>query len=760
MKLRDRVSGTLREPSGPVLLGQWLVESGDNLGCSLNGSVVEDGDVLVPDPMGRWTLADDSASAKGRFFPDAMLEDQDAEALLQIGSLLRESPKAEAGWQEWCMTSPLAPGLDKAVKENPLEDKIEDELHHLEEVCRKPRTHIRLETERTLVARARRIDPRAPAWLAAHTEDWEHRRIVGIQPSRILAHVREEDWNLYENRVAARLVDHLATWLRRRIGEVRRVLNDIFVRLAEYQVSAEGSRHRMRRIFDLWGEAWEASHGKDAAERTLRRLERLLYRILGLMHSPLYRNVPREAQVPRSLRSTNLMVNDTNYRGVGRLWHCWSKLAPGAMSPAQLYRRHQAVQRAFGAWCMLVLVRASQQLGLDAVDEDLEVPIRPGCCVRLASGHRIEWMMDGTVGIADHTNTVVRFVPLAHPIELAPEREALAARVAPLVESAAGNAGWTVVLHPAVPGTPRHVPLSSVGDPPAPSTSGTIDFVRVSPFSLESVERVARAVRWATLAPRMLAYPPAVRTPPKEIRDAIGPWLQQRGSTTWNIVRPLRQEERARLALERQVAAARANRDDLAAQRQAADDELRRVRGDRRGMAELNRQKRELLAPLQEAEDLVRRLEEFGEDLARAERDLAGIMVCPVCHASAEFTPRAEGCFVTRCRADGCETTWELRGDPPTGERIPVLLPGGVRATKWPRAAAPQWVDEVLGCDVLAIPVVEDDGTIAFRPPRTTATTFAEAVTGSAVTTIDGTPSPELGAASPRPLERRERGRL
>jgi hypothetical protein len=165
---------------------------------------------------------------------------------------------------------------------------------------------------------------------------------------------------------------------------------------------------------------------------------------------------------------------------------------------------------------MLVLVRACGQLGIEAVDEDLEIPIQPGCCVRLTSGHRIEWQKDGTLGIADRTSTVVRFVPLAHPIELAQERAALAARVAPLVGAAAGNAGWTVVLHPAMPGTPRHVALSSVGDPPSRRTSGTIDFVRVSPFSLKSVERVARAVRWATMAPRMLAFPPpAVRTRPR-----------------------------------------------------------------------------------------------------------------------------------------------------------------------------------------------------------------------------------------------------
>jgi hypothetical protein len=557
--------------------------------------------------------------------------------------------------------------------------------------------------------------------LAAHTEDWEHRRITGVQPSRILAQVREEEWNLYENRVAARLVDNLATWLRRRIAEVRRVLDDIFVRLAEYRVTADASRHRMKRIFNLWGEAWEESHGKEAAEQTLSRLEKLLYRILGLMDSPLYRNVPRAAQVPRALRGTNLLANDASYRGVARLWHQWSDMAPQALSPAQLYRRHQGVHRGFDAWCMLVLVRACNQLGLDAIDEDQEVPIRPGCSIRLASGHRVEWLKDGTLRVMEGGDTVVRFVPLAHPIELAQDRSAVATRVAPLVQSVSGSVGWTVILHPAMPGTPKYAELSSVGYPPAPSTTGMIDFVRVSPFSLESVERVARAVRWATMAPRMAAYPPPVKAPPREIGDVIGPWLEKGSLATWSLTRPPHPDERTRLALDRQVLGARTKRDRLVAQRQAVDEELRRVRGDRREMSDLNRQKRELLAPVQEAEALVRQIEEFAEDLARAEHELVGLTICPVCHASAEFTPRAERCFVARCSSDSCETTWELRSQGASGERIPILLPGGTRPTKWPRAVPPQWVDEILGCDVLAVPAVDEEGTMVFRPPRTTA---------------------------------------
>ncbi len=139
-------------------------------------------------------------------------------------------------------------------------------------------------------------------------------------------------------------------------------------------------------------------------------------------------------------------------------------------------------------------------------------------------------------------------------------------------------------------------------------------------------------------------------------------------------------------------------------------------------MAELNRRKSELLVPLQEAENLVKQLEEFGADLTRAEGEISALMTCPVCGAPGEFEHRDQDCFETRCSSDGCETVWGLRTHPPSSGRIPYLVPGGISTTKWPRVAQPQWVDDILGCDVLAVPAVEEDDTVLFRPPRKTPT--------------------------------------
>ena len=727
MSFVDRITGRSMErlPSERTLFGRWLLASGDGAGQgTLNGQPAGIGDALAPDAAGGWALRrpGDAIPVRGRFFADALPGEQDAAALLQLGRMLRDPEKAKGGWLEWRDTSPLAPGLDEAVKPHVLEDRIENELEHLVAVCRNPRTHIRMETERVLVARARRIARDAPAWLASHTEDWEHRKIIGIQPRRILAEIREEQWDLYENRVAVQLVDNLVIWLRRRVAEVRRILDEVLTRMEEFSGAPSGSRHRAERIYRLWGEAWDSGNRQGIAERTLRRLERLLYRVLGLMDSPLYRRISGHARTPRGLRMTNLFRSHDDYRGVARLWHEWSRAAPRTLSPGELHEQRQELHRSFDAWCMLVIVRACSQLRLEpSENEDREPEIRPGRAIRLDKDHRIEWESTGAIALADNDRVLVRFVPLIHALEHARTREAVTARVASLVEAAAVAPHWTIILHPAVPGGPPHDTLAGIGNPPCPRATGAIDFIRVSPFSLDSVERVSRAIRWATLVPRMLAYPPALQSIPEpELNRAS--WLDKRGESRWAVVRMPRPDEMSQGKIERRLSKARDHLEHLKRKREEVENELRRVRDDRRRRSELNRAKKNLLEPLRNAESCVERWEEFERDFEKACAGIAALSKCPACGKDAEFEAREHGCLAVRCRTDSCRARWELRHDPDTKSRIPVFLPGdfdsmisGVPQT----ASASQWVDEVFGCDALAVPIHHDDDGIGFLPPRT-----------------------------------------
>ena len=727
MSFVDRITGESVDqlPSERTHFGRWLFAPDDGSGpMRLNGQPAGDGDVLAPNPAGEWTLQrpGDSGPIRGRFFPDALPDEQDVTALLQLGGMLREPEKAKGGWLEWDETSPLAPGLDEVVEPHPLEDCIETELDHLVAVCRKPRTHIRMEAERVHLARARRIARDAPAWLASHTEDWDHRTITGVQPHRILAEIREERWDLYENRVAVRLVDNLVIWLRRRIAEIRRVLDDILTCMEDFGVSTSGSRHRTERICRLWGEVWDAGSRRDIAERTLKRLERLLYRVLGLMDSPLYRRISRHAQTPRGLRMTNLFRNHDHYRGVARLWHEWSRAAPRTPSSRELHDRHQNLHRSFDAWCMLVVIRACSQLKLaPSEDEDLESEIRPGGVIRLDKGFRLEWKRIGAVTLADEDRVLLRFVPLIHVLECARTRAAVTARVTPLAEAATAAAHWTIVLHPAISGRPPYDALAGVGNPPAPTTTGAIDFIRVSPFSLDSVERVSRAIRWATLVPRMFEYPPALQTLP-DPELAREPWIDKRDDR-WAVVRMPQPNEASKQEVEMRLVEARERQERLTKEREEIQNQLRQSRGDRRRMGDLNRKNRNLLDKLRNAESDVERWEKFERDFKRACDIVAILSKCPACSEDADFEAREHDCFATSCRSDSCRAQWELRHDPDTQSRVPVFWRRGFEgmiANELLSGPMPRWIDidDAFGCDLLAVPKVGGDGKVDFLLPR------------------------------------------
>ena len=73
-------------------------------------------------------------------------------------------------------------------------------------------------------ARCKRPSARAPQTLAARSEDWERRTLWGIRPRRVLGLVRDELFDIYENRVAVALVDYLDRALLLRLRSVRRVV--------------------------------------------------------------------------------------------------------------------------------------------------------------------------------------------------------------------------------------------------------------------------------------------------------------------------------------------------------------------------------------------------------------------------------------------------------------------------------------------------------------------------------------------------------
>ncbi len=701
-------------PNEPTLLGRWLLDP-DNEIIEQNGSPVKSGDFLIPGIDGRWSVVEaaNGSPKRGDFILDFLPDQQDINALQALGGILLDSKKAAEGWLGWCSTSPLAPHLDQAITGHPFEDVIEKEIDHLDAVCCRPQTHIRIEADAVLVSKARKLDRNIYTRLATHTEDWLHRKITGVQPRRILAQIREEQWDLYENRISVRLVDHLTQWLRQRIRKVKRVRDDIFARIEDYNINQGINWRRSHRLCALWGESFEYGSGKDQADQTIIRLETLLYRTLRLMDSVLYRTIPRRVPASHILRMTNLFSNHDHYRGVARLWHAWSQHATQkVLSPSAHYREYQHLLRGFNAWCMLLIIRALDQIEIEASDDELEYTISPSSVVHLKSGHSLEWHPHEILMLSKEGIALVRFIPLLHALS-SQKPNFLKECIAKLAQEIVGIQPWTIILHPAIPHSPDADLISNIGiHPPQPNITGAIDFIEVSPFSLDSVERVARAIRWAILVPKFLSYPPRIPSVPTEYITQFPNKLRQYDNS-WILIQGINMNEMKNI--EDDTDKAERIYSEKQEERERIDDELRQVRGNRDRMRELNIQKRVLLPIIAENKLIYKQLFTFKESLKDALSIIEYLQKCPICGQKSSLYFHEKNCFEVTCSDNKCMATWGLRYDPELRVRIPFMLPGN---TTVPNDYLPQRVDDIFGCDILAVPTVNQNGELEFLPPR------------------------------------------
>lgn len=294
LRVVDRLSGVAGEPGdAPIVNGRYLISAAGPRARSLNSFVVTGGSYLVPDPRGHWQLLDEGGDrSAGRVPRSQMIDTLDSTSIRAVGQNVAELLLRDGTWLEATYLSPLVPGMSDRAQTQPLERLITSQIGHLEEVCRRPRTHLRVEVERTPVSRARRSPVQAASYLASHTEDWERPTLWAVIPKRILSVVRDDEYDIYENRVAARLVDNLLAYLGRRISEVSRLLG-LFDEASDFSATAgTGSHWRQARVFRLWGDTLDASDERLKADRTLRQLRALRLKVASLKDSLLYQEVP------------------------------------------------------------------------------------------------------------------------------------------------------------------------------------------------------------------------------------------------------------------------------------------------------------------------------------------------------------------------------------------------------------------------------------------------------------------------------------
>ncbi|MCV6587821.1 MAG: hypothetical protein OIF57_02160 [Marinobacterium sp.] len=268
--------------------------------------------------------------------------------------------------------SPLLPAvlLKQDTELSELEKRIKQDFKHLREVDRNPRLDMRYDEQLLPVSRARRQAAGAHRHLAAHSECWQQRTFTGIVPKKIMGRVSEDEFNLYENRLYARLLERLERLLKKRLLDLE-TLESQLEKAAELG-NAQALYFRLREaLCGLWGETFDKEQTEKASaqlKNARKELEQQLRNIAQLRRHGLYLKVPRQAQVPAAVRQTNILLHDPHYRHLRTLWNLALKDQHRVMSADEIMQQRQELHQAFTRYTGNLVRRSLQALGAKTVD--------------------------------------------------------------------------------------------------------------------------------------------------------------------------------------------------------------------------------------------------------------------------------------------------------------------------------------------------------------------------------------------------------
>jgi hypothetical protein len=619
---------------------------------------------------GRVRLVPDGSGAEGLSFVGSLPDAINAHALACVVAPVQ----AGATWSTWAKTLPLVPDIGEQARLQPLDLEIVAQLSHLQHVCHRPRLHLRVDEERLRVSRARRIAPRAIAWLASHPADWERRTLQSIRPAHVVATVVEDEWNIYENRVAARLVDHLLDWIGQRIERLER-----FKQMAEdgerYRDEAQGSHRRARRLFLLWGALSQNETLTRELQNTLATLIRVQRDLQALIESPLYRAVPTSTFVPVALRPTNILINDPHYRKVAALWRSWASRAHvRQLTRAELRRRRQAECQNFDAFALLVVVRALADLGYRAVSDTV---LSDGAALELTCpvGPARLTLSQGTIRL-QVAEAILSLVPV--PASIPPEAVEAAWQQFRTEAQTSADALFLVAGGAA--------DLAGLDGPAARAFSGweRPRVIGISPWSLDCIERLARVLRAWEAPYRMAGYP--ARAPVRADPGVTLPkWLRRVGPRVV-VTAPAGGEERLAFAraCEQQKVALGSLQKKAQSAKQAFDPGR-------------------LLA----CDTLA--------SLAAQAADLEAWQTCPVCGSGGnDFQPRPGNDSNVEqwswwCSCTACDSEWGLRVCRACAQPFPVLELEGGESGEREEPMSVGTIDRQYGRDLWAEPCWASD---------------------------------------------------
>ncbi|MFN6197492.1 MAG: hypothetical protein ACK4YS_02700 [Aphanizomenon sp.] len=698
----NRITGDkTNEIPQKTILGQWqIITDSEKIFLNSFELSINFQQYIIPDTNYHYSLrnAEQELISEQQFphwqVPSDILADSLRFFYLETQKLLTNG----ASWQDFVKIPPLVPEIEEKINIQPLEETIKKYLGHIEEVCRRPRSYLKLETDKLPVSRAQRISPHAIEFLASHTEDWQYRSFRSIVPKQILCMVREELFDIYENQVTVSLIDHLLIYINRRIQQIKTIKKQL--EEVEYLSESKDIYWRNKqRIYTLWGNQFDAGTAVKKAAETLSKLQQIQQKLRSLLDTDLYKTLSSRAKIGTTLKRTNILINDQHYRYVDLLWREWSRnQSEKVKTTQQVFTENQQLFHGFESFCFLLIAIAltgsgqesDQGFGLTTLNNIIP---EIGCDTikfRGALGEiHLKWQIDGSfllespilsnLGLSN-----LHLIPLLATISATNNHELIDSALQILsTDQQINHQNQICILYP---GTEEEInnfsdELQQKVNNINPNLS--VKILPVSPLDIFSVERVARMIQWWLNGQKYQSYPPIISTQiPENIVFQL-PWLQKdktphKTQNQFLVLRKPSEKEQNNLQnyLAQEITDAKAkghNRKGIVKQLQEIETE------------NLPLMSQQLIEPLE---------------------------VCPVCYSHGKLTPSDNQSF--NCECPECNSSWGKRTCGKCRKKYPFIqLQGIENYLRFHKS-----IDRTFGRDILVKPITNENNQNTFICPH------------------------------------------
>jgi hypothetical protein len=508
---------------------------------------------------------------------------------------------------------------------NAFERALQDDIDQLVWICVRPLQDLRYDEVIQPVGRVRRPARSATQQLSAHSEQWERWAPDFPIPKAILASIREDDIDLYENRVARTLVNGALIHLHRRLQQLQSHLNKNLQGRLVLLTGWHWRQERLRSSFD----SQNVDTVIEMLELAVEELRSMAERLSMLERSPLFQGTDTRSRV-NALRITNILRRDPRYRRVPPLWKLWSSTQDDDAEQLKRLDDPLLSQRGMDVLAEVLTAKALDWLGF-TFDPSTE-SYRNG-----NASLTIDTPDDTTlVTVVDAVGSrQIRLVGLATPLRSHGQPDPLgsARQLDTWLKTHNGDTEHLVVLHPAdaddiasVEHQERTLIDHTGVDAPDPTRTWAV--IPATPLLVDALERVTRVLRWHLTAP---VYHSST------MRMACGE-LDRRDRQTLDALTTCRLEGRELVIME--------------------------------PLSDNDRQQLAAMSP--------RRPSSWLADLERVDSVHEALLQCPVfpSHRAmhTRFDRRDNGTFICSCKS--CRSEWGTNICGSCGSTIPFIKPG------------------------------------------------------------------------------------